>query len=454
MARNSRFIPLYDGFKFVVAVVLIFLAVWSNLSDTNLEAVATGTDGDAAEAVAADVAGEAEGGEGLDVDVSLPDIPAELASLQLDVAAGKLLTPNGEALFGLSGDGLSWEPIIPEGIGAGFGALAAGRGNDGAWLLFSADDLPAFKLDVDMAQWLPVVPPDVLAIVGEGVTPTLLPTGQWALVGVDGGPTFELDPAAHQWVRVDVVAEEGAEGAEEAADEGQEAGEGAEAGEEAEGEDVDEAEGEEADEGAEEDVIADLPDLPDVVLGVEGIEVEGDEILTADGIALFRLSDDGTEWELVVPDEVQARLDELHAVLDINGDWVMVDGRGETMFRLDPETGEWIAVVPSDEETEDEEAVDEEVASCVDVAQPARLEPGDDAVTTVYLHFRAGPGLAEEIYETLPAGTPLVVVGGPQCVLEGDGAHLWWNVQKADGAEGWSAEASSTEDGSYYLEPQ
>jgi hypothetical protein len=63
-------------------------------------------------------------------------------------------------------------------------------------------------------------------------------------------------------------------------------------------------------------------------------------------------------------------------------------------------------------------------------------------VTTDNVNLRSAPEIARNIILTHIRGTQLVIIGGPVCGPYQEGAYLWWQVRRADGQVGWSAEAA------------
>lgn len=82
------------------------------------------------------------------------------------------------------------------------------------------------------------------------------------------------------------------------------------------------------------------------------------------------------------------------------------------------------------------------VASQVSIGERARVTFTDGTP----LRLRDGPGTTATFLQDLPEGTSFEIIGGPVCA---DG-FTWWNVQLADGTQGWSAEG---DDDSYFMEP-
>ncbi len=93
----------------------------------------------------------------------------------------------------------------------------------------------------------------------------------------------------------------------------------------------------------------------------------------------------------------------------------------------------------------------DKAALCI-LAAPSRLKVGDKVKVLSNLNMRSEAGLQSSIVLTHAALTELEVVGGPVCEESGSGAYLWWQVKRADGTTGWSAEAR-LDRRSYFMQP-
>lgn len=96
-------------------------------------------------------------------------------------------------------------------------------------------------------------------------------------------------------------------------------------------------------------------------------------------------------------------------------------------------------------------AADQHQVDCP-LALATRLKVGERAVVVTNLNMRTEAGITKKLIRTNPAGTELTIIGGPVCEAYEAGAYLWWQVQRADEENGWSAEGSLT-DQFYFLEP-
>ncbi len=178
--------------------------------------------------------------------------------------------------------------------------------------------------------------------------------------------------------------------------------------------------------------------------GFQIAEVDGVwQIAGPDGKALYRLDVDAGKWVPIVPDELQASLPEGFQIAEVDGAWQIAGPDGKALYRWNPDTMSWEAI---------ESAETSPSTSSTCAARPTRLTVGDYAKVLTNLNLRLSPGIGDNWIMTMPAGTVVEIIGGPECVPYGDGAYRWWNVRLSDGRTGWAAEAPIH--GNYYfLEP-
>lgn len=85
------------------------------------------------------------------------------------------------------------------------------------------------------------------------------------------------------------------------------------------------------------------------------------------------------------------------------------------------------------------------------LAVRTRLKVGDTVRVLSNLNMRSEAGILSTLILTNLPGTQLTIIGGPVCEPYREWAYLWWQVRRADGQTGWSAEGSLRGD-SYLLE--
>lgn len=111
-----------------------------------------------------------------------------------------------------------------------------------------------------------------------------------------------------------------------------------------------------------------------------------------------------------------------------------------------------VTVTPTNPAEPEDIPISNEDQDLCSLAIEPRLSVGDIALVRTNLNFRAGPGLDQEIKMVHLPGARLEVIDGPVCIAHLDGAYRWWQVQRPNGATGWSAEGSLTRF-FYFLEP-
>jgi hypothetical protein len=82
-----------------------------------------------------------------------------------------------------------------------------------------------------------------------------------------------------------------------------------------------------------------------------------------------------------------------------------------------------------------------QAGACVLAPRP-RLAVGDQAEILTSTYFRREPRWAEETRLRLvgPNDGPVQIIGGPVCGLYKNGEYVYWQVQLANGEQGWLAE--------------
>ena len=198
---------------------------------------------------------------------------------------------------------------------------------------------------------------------------------------------------------------------------------------------------EEATPVAEKESEAEFPPLPEPSEGLS-YDAESGFILNADGEALYALNEDGTGWVPVIPDNMKK--------LDLSSDgydgWTLNDEDG-AKYIWDRDTHSWLEVPQEDVAEEDLT----EIPECAGAASP-QLSVGDDAEVVSDVNFRSSPGIGDNWITTLRAGSQLKILGEPTCLPYGNGAYLWWQLERENGAIGWTAE-SPISGTNYFIAP-
>ncbi|MBT3338861.1 MAG: hypothetical protein HN855_15675 [Anaerolineae bacterium] len=178
-----------------------------------------------------------------------------------------------------------------------------------------------------------------------------------------------------------------------------------------------------------------LPPFPEPNAGLEYDAAKGG-LVNADGELVYRLNENGGGWTPVIPDEM--------AAMPLEGEWTLLSEDGNPAYTWDAESQSWVAVLAEETAAEAPAAV----AECT-TAAPSRLVVGEKAEVLRNVNFRAWPGISNNWLKTSTIGTQLKVTGEAVCVPHGDGAYLWWQLEREDGTLGWSAEATNS--GQHYF---
>ena len=263
-------------------------------------------------------------------------------------------------------------------------------------VLLNPEGRAVYRLDPDLGKWVPELPEDLRAKLPEGFRVGEV-DGQWQITGPEGKALFRWNPKTLSWEGVEAPTVE-------------------------------------------------LPEFP-----AAGFEWKFDAaqgvLLNPEGRAVYRLDPDLGKWVPELPEDLRAKLPAGFRVGEVDGQWQITGPDGKVLFRWNPETLTWEAV---EETSTAGTAEPTEAGDCA--ARPARLKVGDSAKVLTNLNLRSSPGIGENWLLTMPAGTVVEVIGGPECLPYGDGAYRWWQVRLPDGRTGWAAEAPIHGD-SYFLEP-
>jgi carboxyl-terminal processing protease len=174
-------------------------------------------------------------------------------------------------------------------------------------------------------------------------------------------------------------------------------------------------------------------------------------LYTPEGTIAYDLDATRNQWRPYLSDKLAQSLPNGYGMFDNNGKWILRSSDGQDLFVWNATSLNWeaVEVIPSTATTKSDSTPVE--VSCP-LALPARLEVGISALTTGNLNLRSSPGTVSSILKTIPVNLQVKISGGPVCVPDGYGAHLWWEVILPNGSTGWSAEGSYVGK-NYFLEP-
>ena len=170
---------------------------------------------------------------------------------------------------------------------------------------------------------------------------------------------------------------------------------------------------------------------------------------TPEGTIAYDLDATQNQWVPYLSDDLAQSLPKGYKLLNNDDKWVLLSPDGQDLFAWDALSFTWkiAQVVPSVATT-----VPDPVDVSCPLALPARLEVGLSARTIGDLNLRSSSGVENSLLLTIPVNVQVNISGGPVCVPDGYGAHLWWEVVLPDGSTGWSAEGSYVGK-NYFLEP-
>jgi hypothetical protein len=166
-------------------------------------------------------------------------------------------------------------------------------------------------------------------------------------------------------------------------------------------------------------------------------------LVDTDGNLVYLLSEDGSGWTPFIPAD--------KADLTLEGEWTLLNDDGNIAYTWDTETRDWVAVPQEAEPVAEEPAATTNIVDCPGAAE-ARLAGGQPAEVVRDVNFRASPGVADNWIGGFTIGDQVSVMGETACTPYGNGAYLWWQVERVDGKTGWIAEAAANSP-NYFLAP-
>jgi len=176
VSQSFERMDLYKLIVFVVLLVILIVLVmiaWrdtaQDISGGSQAATATsdmGLAGAESETPATEVAvidsTPVSGEQGEAPEEGVPTLPESSVVLTYDSTEGLLITPDGQAVYGLSVDGTLWVPIVPGDLAEELGTPAPEIDADGNWIVISVDRSEMYHWDEASLTWVKSedVPPD------------------------------------------------------------------------------------------------------------------------------------------------------------------------------------------------------------------------------------------------------------------------------------------------------
>ncbi|MBP1702972.1 MAG: hypothetical protein H6Q38_2079, partial [Chloroflexi bacterium] len=428
-----------------------------------------------------------------------PEFPPSEVQLTYDKTTGQLVSPEGKTVYVLVASTGQWQPVVP----AELSQLKLAQDSGGEWTLATADGTVSYQWDGATAAWK--IAPEILASPPEFPPSELKLSYDQAsgqLVSPEGKAVYVLDPTTDQWAPVVP------------ADLGQLKLTQVSAGKwilaTADGTARYRWDENSADWQIAPELLANPPEFPPSELKLSYDQASG-SLISPKGVTVYVLDATTGEWTPAVPAALQAKLPEGAAVSQEKNGWVIGVASDANLYTWDPASLTWKIAAPSvaaatpaagttpaaqptpaaaGAATPATKATQTTAAGATpatqpsqttaagitpaaqptpapgavtcDGAPPTRLHVGDTAKALIYLNLRTAAGAYSDWIRTFVPGTPLKVIGGPECLPHGGGSYLswnsggeylWWNLQAPDGTTGWSAEGYKTNPLYYYLEP-
>ena len=168
VSQSFERMDLYKLIVFVVLLVILIVLVmlaWrdtaQDISGGSQAATATsdmGLAGAESETPATEVAiidsTPLSGEQGEAPEEGVPSLPESSVVLTYDRTEGLLITPDGQAVYGLSVDGTLWVPIVPGDLAEELGTPAPEIDADGNWIVISVDRSEMYRWDEASLTWV------------------------------------------------------------------------------------------------------------------------------------------------------------------------------------------------------------------------------------------------------------------------------------------------------------
>lgn len=168
VSQNFERMDLYKLIVFVVLLVILIVLVMFAWRDTAQEISAgsqaataasdLGLAGAESETPATEVAvidsTPSSGEQGEAPEEGVPSLPESSVVLTYDSTEGLLITPDGQAVYGLSVDGTLWVPIVPGDLVEELGTPAPEIDADGNWIVISVNRSEMYRWDEASLTWV------------------------------------------------------------------------------------------------------------------------------------------------------------------------------------------------------------------------------------------------------------------------------------------------------------
>lgn len=203
-------------------------------------------------------------------------------------------------------------------------------------------------------------------------------------------------------------------------------------------------------------------------------DTETHELLNPEGVQLYRLSADGSQWQPIIPASLVLQLPgEYRLIQNSARVWQILDTVGAVVSTWDVENFRWVmgilptatlqrptatleasqtatqtqmitTVQPSPTSTPDVSlatATHTATNTCNTKVEP-KLTVGKQARVLINLNMHTHPEMVDNVFNATPAGEVVDVLDGPICSPYLGGAYWWWQIRNSRGVTGWSVEAT------------
>jgi hypothetical protein len=211
-------------------------------------------------------------------------------------------------------------------------------------------------------------------------------------------------------------------------------------------------------------------------------DAESRVLTNPQGVQLYRLSEDLTTWQPVVPASLALQLPDRYSLHQSGtGQWQIIDPNGAVISSWNSETFTWvIGLLPTPTVPRPTATLTPTRAASLATIPPTatasltpsptlavtvtpttqvcstsvkpRLTVGKQARLLINLNLHTTPEMTDNVFNGYSGGEVVDVLQGPICVPYLNGAYWWWQIRNAQGLAGWSVEAMLN-GAEYFLAP-
>ena len=162
MNAKPRFIP-YDGFKLIVAIILLVIIIGLWMTSTNGQgapvpmADSENMEESVAEPESTQAPAPTPQPEPVEAEMELPALPEPSEGLSYDIESGFVLNAEDKALYQLDEDGTGWVPVISDDM-----KLMQISSEDGSSWSLSDDESTKYTWDATSHSWVEIPQEEVV----------------------------------------------------------------------------------------------------------------------------------------------------------------------------------------------------------------------------------------------------------------------------------------------------